>query len=53
MGEIYSLDCSGLVCPKPVAETKKVLVSMKTGDVCKIIRNSPTVGEHVYYRHVR
>ncbi len=47
MGDIYSLDCSGLVCPKPVAETKKVLVEMKTGDILEVSGDFCEAGENI------
>ena len=47
MGEIFSLDCSGLVCPKPVAETKKMLVDMKTGDILNVSGDFCEAGENI------
>ncbi|MHA1468681.1 MAG: sulfurtransferase TusA family protein [Promethearchaeota archaeon] len=47
MGNIYNLDCSGLVCPKPVAETKKVLLDMKTGDILEVSGDFYEAGENI------
>ena len=47
MGNIYNLDCSGLVCPKPVAETKKVLNKMKTGDILEVSGDFYEAGENI------
>lgn len=47
MGDIYNLNCSGLVCPKPVAETKKVLVNMKTGDILEVSGDFCEAGENI------
>ena len=47
MGNIFNLDCSGLVCPKPVAETKKVLVEMKSGDILEVSGDFYEAGENI------
>ena len=36
MTETHVLDCSGLVCPQPVAKTKKLLNSIKSGEIIEI-----------------
>ena len=36
MTETHTLDCSGLVCPQPVAKTKKLLNSIKSGEIIEI-----------------
>jgi tRNA 2-thiouridine synthesizing protein A len=35
------LDCSGLKCPMPIIKAKKVLDSMKSGEVLKLIATDP------------
>ena len=37
MGEKYTLDVCGEVCPMPVVKTKAVLDKMKAGDVLEVI----------------
>ena len=36
MTETHNLDCSGLVCPLPVARTKRILNQMKSGETLEI-----------------
>lgn len=36
MTEIHNLDCSGMVCPQPVANTKKLLNRIDSGDIIEI-----------------
>ena len=36
MTENHDLDCSGMVCPQPVAKTKKLLNSINSGDIIEI-----------------
>jgi len=36
MKEIHNLDCSGLVCPQPVAKTKKLLTAIESSDIIEI-----------------
>ena len=33
---MHDLDCSGMVCPQPVAKTKKLLNSINPGDIIEI-----------------
>ena len=47
MGDMYNLDCAGLVCPKPVAETKKMLVNMKAGDILEVSGDFCEAGENI------
>jgi tRNA 2-thiouridine synthesizing protein A len=35
------LDCSGLVCPMPVVETKKAIDRLQLGQVLKMISTDP------------
>ncbi|TXT66692.1 MAG: Sulfurtransferase TusA [Promethearchaeota archaeon] len=48
MAEIKKLDCSGLVCPMPVAKTKRELNSMKTSDILEITGDFPEAGENIH-----
>ena len=36
MNDTHFLDCSGMVCPQPVAKTKKLLKSIETGEIINI-----------------
>ncbi|MFX1236202.1 MAG: sulfurtransferase TusA family protein [Promethearchaeota archaeon] len=36
MNEKHELDCSGMVCPLPVARTKKKMNEMDQGDILEI-----------------
>ena len=47
MGEILKLDCSGLVCPMPVAKTKRMLNNMNSGDVLEISGDFCEAGENI------
>ena len=43
----YNLNCNGLVCPLPVARTKKKLNEMETGDVLEVSGDFGESGENV------
>jgi len=46
--------CTKAQLPKlPKTDRVARYYGMQAGDVCKIIRKSPSMGEHIYYRHVR
>lgn len=47
----YGLSLSSLPCILP-ADPAIASLDVKEGDVIKIIRNSPTAGESVFYRRV-
>ncbi|MHA1724078.1 MAG: sulfurtransferase TusA family protein [Promethearchaeota archaeon] len=47
MGEAKILDCSGLVCPQPVAKTKKMLENMKPGEIVEIKGDFCEAGENI------
>ncbi len=47
MTEIYNLDCSGMVCPQPVAKTKKLLNNISSGDIIKISGDFCEAGENI------
>ena len=36
MADILKLDCSGMVCPIPVAKTKKMMAQMKNEDILEV-----------------
>jgi TusA-related sulfurtransferase len=44
---IKILDCSDLVCPLPVAKTKKMLNSMKSGEILKVKGEFSEAGENI------
>ncbi len=41
------LDCSGLVCPMPVAKTKRQLLEMKSGDIIEVTGDFAEAGENI------
>ena len=43
----YRLDCSGLVCPLPVAKTKKKLLEMNSGDILEVSGDFCEAGENI------
>ncbi len=47
MSEVIKLDCSGLVCPMPVAKTKRKLLEMKSGDILEITGDFAEAGENI------
>ena len=47
MSESYKLDCSGLVCPMPVAKTKRQLLEMKSGDILEVSGDYSEAGENI------
>ncbi|MGQ4875607.1 MAG: sulfurtransferase TusA family protein [Promethearchaeia archaeon] len=47
MENIRKLDCSGLVCPMPVAKTKRTLIEMNSGDILEINGDFPEAGENI------
>ena len=47
MENIRKLDCSGLVCPMPVAKTKRTLIEMNSGDILEINGNFLEAGENI------
>ena len=36
MGNMFELNCSNMVCPMPVAKTKKKLAEMENGDILEV-----------------
>lgn len=47
MTNSYKLDCSGLVCPMPVAKTKRQLLEMKSGEILEVIGDYGEAGENI------
>jgi tRNA 2-thiouridine synthesizing protein A len=47
MTESYKLDCSGLVCPMPVAKTKRQLLEMKSGEILEVTGDYAEAGENI------
>ncbi|UCC19201.1 MAG: sulfurtransferase TusA family protein [Promethearchaeota archaeon] len=47
MTESYKLDCSGLVCPMPVAKTKRRLLEMKSGEILEVTGDYAEAGENI------
>ena len=47
MGDTLKLDCSGLVCPMPVAKTKRMLNNMNGGDILEISGDFCEAGENI------
>jgi len=43
----YTLNCNGLVCPLPVARTKKKLSEMESGDILEVTGDFGESGENV------
>ena len=41
------LDCSGLVCPMPVAKTKRQLLDMKKGEILEVSGDYAEAGENI------
>ena len=47
MVNTLKLDCAGLVCPLPVAKTKKMMIQMKSGDELEISGDFCEAGENI------
>ena len=47
MAESRELDCSGLVCPLPVAKTKRQLLELKSGDILEVTGDYAEAGENI------
>jgi len=47
MGDTLKLDCSGLVCPMPVAKTKRMLNNMNSGDILEVSGDFCEAGENI------
>ena len=47
MPENRKLDCNGLVCPMPVAKTKRMMNEMESGDVLEVSGDFCEAGENI------
>ena len=47
MGDLRKLNCSGLVCPMPVAKTKRQLLEMASGDIIEVTGDFAESGENI------
>ena len=47
MTNSQKLDCSGLVCPMPVAKTKRQLLEMKSGEILEVIGDYAEAGQNI------
>ncbi|MHA2430233.1 MAG: sulfurtransferase TusA family protein [Promethearchaeota archaeon] len=47
MGNNYELNCTGLVCPLPVAKTKRKLLELQSGDILEISGDFAEAGENI------
>ncbi|MHA1804700.1 MAG: sulfurtransferase TusA family protein [Promethearchaeota archaeon] len=47
MEKVKILDCSGLVCPQPVAKTKKMLEIINPGEIIEIKGDFCEAGENI------
>ena len=47
MTKSQKLDCSGLVCPMPVAKTKRKLLEMKSGEILEVTGDYAEAGENI------
>ena len=47
MANQYKLNCDGLVCPLPVAKTKRKLSEMNQGDILEVKGDFPEAGENI------
>lgn len=47
MTESQKLNCSGLVCPMPVAKTKRKLLEMNKGDILEVIGDFAEAGHNI------
>jgi tRNA 2-thiouridine synthesizing protein A len=47
MSNSQKLDCSGLVCPLPVARTKRKLLEMNSGDILEVTGDFGESGENI------
>ncbi|MHA1986681.1 MAG: sulfurtransferase TusA family protein [Promethearchaeota archaeon] len=47
MSDSRKLDCSGLVCPMPVAKTKRKLLEMESGETIEVTGDFVEAGENI------
>jgi len=43
----HKLNCNGLVCPLPVAKTKRKLMELESGDILQVSGNFAEAGENI------
>jgi len=43
----HKLDCTGLVCPMPVAKTKRKLLELEGGDLLEVSGDFAEAGENI------
>ena len=43
----HKLKCNGLVCPLPVAKTKRKLLELESGDILEVSGNFAEAGENI------
>ena len=43
----FELNCDGLVCPLPVAKTKRKLLELESGDILNITGDFAEAGENI------
>jgi len=44
---VYTLDCTGYVCPHPQIYTKKMLEKIKGGDILEVTFDNPSSSESI------
>ncbi len=47
MGNVFKLKCDGLVCPLPVAKTKRKLLEMGSGDILEVSGDYAEAGKNI------
>jgi tRNA 2-thiouridine synthesizing protein A len=47
MFKTYKLDCKGLVCPMPVAKTKRKINEIESGDILEVSGDFCEAGENI------
>ncbi|MFX1257326.1 MAG: sulfurtransferase TusA family protein [Promethearchaeota archaeon] len=47
MTKTHILDCAGLVCPQPVATTKRMMNKMNSGDILEVSGDFIEAGENI------
>ncbi|MFO8020426.1 MAG: sulfurtransferase TusA family protein [Promethearchaeia archaeon] len=47
MSKTHELDCTGLVCPMPVAQTKKRLKKLDPGEILEVSGDFCEAGENI------
>ncbi|MFX1235203.1 MAG: sulfurtransferase TusA family protein [Promethearchaeota archaeon] len=47
MTNTHKLNCTGLVCPLPVAKTKRKLLELQSGDILEVLGDFAEAGENI------